>query len=104
MESEAPSSYQRPDQFEVGWERNLAPINPADRKKIMSRPLVAAGVVFVILGLLLIAWAKLGLPNFAKLPGDIVYRGKNITFHFPIVTCLLISILLTLLLSLVRRS
>ena len=70
----------------------------------MDRPLVAVGVGFVILGLLLIAWAKLGLPNLTKLPGDIVYRGKNITLYFPIVTCLLTSILLTLLLSLVRRS
>ena len=66
--------------------------------------LIAAGAGLVILGVLLIAAAKLGLPGPGRLPGDIVYRGRNSTLYFPIVTCVVLSIVLSLLLSLFRRG
>jgi ABC-type Fe3+-siderophore transport system permease subunit len=56
--------------------------------------LIIAGAVLVVLGLLLMAGAKLSF--LGRLPGDIAYKGKNVTFHFPIVTCILLSVVLTL--------
>jgi hypothetical protein len=66
--------------------------------------LIIAGAVLVVLGLLLMAGAKLSF--LGRLPGDIAYKGKNVTFYFPIVTCLVLSVVLTLvfwLLSLLTR-
>lgn len=57
---------------------------------------VLAGFVFLAVG-------KLHLP-LGRLPGDIVYRGKNTTFYFPIVTCLVLSVILSLILWLVNRG
>ena len=42
------------------------------------------------------------MPKIGRLPGDIVYRGKNTTVYFPVVSCLVVSIVLTLLLSVIR--
>jgi len=41
--------------------------------------------------------------RFGRLPGDIVVRGRNGVFYFPIVTCILLSVILSLVLWLVRR-
>ena len=49
----------------------------------------------MVAGLALLLIGKTGLP-IGRLPGDIVYRGKNSTFYFPIVTCLLASVVLSL--------
>ncbi len=70
----------------------------------IGRLLIVAGLCLVTLGLLAIAAAKLGFPGLGKLPGDIVYRGRNTTVYFPIVTCILLSIVLTLVLTLFRRG
>lgn len=64
----------------------------------MGRLLVIVGLVLTGLGLLLM----LGLP-LGRLPGDIVYRRGNFTFYFPLGTCILLSVVLTLLLMLFRR-
>ena len=53
--------------------------------------LVVGGVIFLVGAVLLLA-GKLNLP-LGRLPGDIVYRGKNTVFYFPIVTCILLSLL-----------
>jgi uncharacterized protein HemY len=58
----------------------------------MAKVLILAGVVLVILGVLM-AW---GLP-LGRLPGDISVRRGNLSFHFPIVTCIVLSVVLTLL-------
>jgi hypothetical protein len=55
------------------------------------------GVGSVVLGLLLLAGDKLGL---GKLPGDFTWRGKNTTVHFPFVSSVVISLVLTVLLNL----
>jgi hypothetical protein len=60
----------------------------------------------VAAGLLLMAGAKFNFWGLGRLPGDIVYKGKNTTIYFPIVTCLVVSVGLTLLfwlVSLLRR-
>lgn len=64
----------------------------------MGRVLIVAGVVLVAVGLLMQAGLPLG-----RLPGDIVIRRGNSTFYFPIVTCIVASVVLTLLSALFRR-
>lgn len=69
----------------------------------MGKLMLSAGVILAVLGALL--W-WLG-PRFGEggglLPGDFSFKRGNISFHFPIVTCLVISIVLTLLLRLFQR-
>ncbi len=67
--------------------------------------LLLLGGVFVVLGLLLTVSTKLPF-RLGRLPGDIVWQGKKSTFYFPVVTCLVLSAVLTLVLwvvSLFRR-
>lgn len=66
------------------------------------------GKFLVVIGLLLVAagaviWSGVGRGWVGRLPGDIHYARGNFSFHFPIVTCLLLSILLTMLLWLFRK-
>jgi hypothetical protein len=68
----------------------------------LGRLLMLAGLVLLALGLLVVLVNRLNLP-IGRLPGDIVWRGKNTTFYFPWVTCLLLSLLGTLLLWLFNR-
>jgi Protein of unknown function (DUF2905) len=69
----------------------------------LGRLIVAAGLILLAAGLLLMAAEKFSFFRLGRLPGDIVYRGKNVTFYFPIVTSILLSILLTLVFALFRR-
>ncbi len=64
-----------------------------------GKGLIAIGLVLVALGLLVTLGSKLGL---GRLPGDILIRGERFAFYFPLATCVLISLLLTLLLWLLR--
>ena len=73
----------------------------------IGKLVVAVGIALVAAGALLMAASRLGLlSGLGRLPGDIAYRGRNISFYFPIVTCLLLSVLVSLVLwlaSLLRR-
>ena len=62
---------------------------------VLGIVIAAAGVVFMLLG-------RTNLP-LGRLPGDILYRGKHTTFYFPLVTCILLSVVLSLMLYLVGR-
>ena len=64
----------------------------------MGRLLIGAGVILVLIGLAV----QLGLP-IGRLPGDIRIQRGNSTFYFPIVTCIVVSIVLTVLSALFRR-
>lgn len=66
-----------------------------------GKVLVLIGVVLVVAGLLL--WSGFGKGWFGRLAGDISVQRENFSFHFPLVTCLLISAVLSLLLWLFRR-
>jgi Protein of unknown function (DUF2905) len=68
----------------------------------MGRAFIAIGIALVILGLLLTVGEKLPI-RLGRLPGDIVVRGKNTTFYFPLVTSLLVSALLSLVMWLIGR-
>jgi hypothetical protein len=56
----------------------------------------------LLLGLVLMLAGKVNLP-VGLLPGDIVVRGKNTTFYFPIMTSIVLSVVLSLVLWLVNR-
>jgi len=66
----------------------------------MGRTLVVVGAVLLVVGLLMSLGAKVPL---GRLPGDIVYRRGSFTFYFPLVTCILVSLVLTAIFSLLRR-
>jgi hypothetical protein len=59
------------------------------------------GIVIAVIGLLL--WTGVGKGWLGKLLGDINYSRDNFSFHFPIVTCLIVSVVLTLILWLLRK-
>jgi len=61
-----------------------------------GKVLVFFGIIFIILGVLWIAGSKVSFFGFGRLPGDIAYKGKNFQFYFPIVSCLVLSVVLTL--------
>jgi Protein of unknown function (DUF2905) len=66
----------------------------------MVRWLVAIGLVLVLVGLFWPFLSKLGL---GRLPGDIVIERENFRFYFPIVTCLIVSLVLSFFLWLLNR-
>lgn len=68
----------------------------------LGKTLIVAGLAIVALGLLLLAGDKLPFKP-GQLPGDIIWRGRNSTVYFPIVTCLLLSLIGSLILWLVQR-
>lgn len=68
----------------------------------MGRMLLVLGVALVVIGGIVMLLGRTGLP-LGRLPGDIVYRGKNTTFYFPLATSVILSILLSLILFLVSR-
>jgi Protein of unknown function (DUF2905) len=68
---------------------------PSPTSYQLGKFVVAAGVALVVIGLVLMAGARLGFLNLGRLPGDLAYKGRNVSFYFPIVTCLLLSALAT---------
>lgn len=69
----------------------------------LGRLLIAAGLGIALIGIAVIVLAKLHVP-LGRLPGDIAWRGKNGAFYFPWVTCLVLSLLGTLLLWIFGRG
>ena len=68
----------------------------------MGRILILLGAILIVVGLLFTLGERLPIKP-GRLPGDIVIRGKNSVFYFPLVTSLLISLVLTALLWLIGR-
>jgi cytochrome c biogenesis factor len=67
----------------------------------LGRLLVIGGVLLAAVGVVVLLAGK--VPFLGRLPGDIVYHRDGTTFYFPLVTCLLVSLILSLLLSVFRR-
>jgi hypothetical protein len=63
--------------------------------------LIFGGVLF-LLGLIVLLAGRLNLP-LGRLPGDVVFRGKNSVFYFPLATSIVLSILLSLIFYLIGR-
>jgi len=69
----------------------------------LARWLIAAGAVLLLAGVVLLAVQRLGIFSWVgHLPGDIRLEGRNWTFYFPLTTCILLSVLLTLVVALIR--
>ena len=68
----------------------------------VAKVIIILGVALVVLGAILPYVGKLGF--FGKLPGDIRIKGENFSFYFPIATCIVLSVLLTLLAKLFFRK
>jgi len=68
----------------------------------VGRLLILAGILLIAVGALFSIGERLPM-RFGRLPGDLVFRGKNTTFYFPIVTCIVLSVLLTLISWLFNR-
>ena len=64
--------------------------------------LILFGVILLVLGVVFIFLGKTNLP-IGKLPGDIIYRGKNTTVYFPLATSILLSVVLTAVMYLIGR-
>jgi hypothetical protein len=67
----------------------------------LGKILILLGLFLAALGVLFLFMPK--IPWLGRLPGDLFFRRGNFTIYFPWVTCLLISILLTLLVALFRK-
>jgi hypothetical protein len=67
----------------------------------LGKVLVLIGLFIMVLGAFL--WSGLGRGWFGRLPGDIHYTKGNFSFYFPIATCLLLSVLLTIILWLFKK-
>ena len=68
----------------------------------LGRLLIGLGIVLLIAGGLLLLLGRTGLP-LGRLPGDISYRGKNMSVYFPLGTSILVSVLLSLVFYLLSR-
>ena len=60
---------------------------------VMQKILIYIGLIIIVIGIL---WPFLKEIPIARLPGDIVYRKGNFNFYFPIVTCLVVSLIVTI--------
>lgn len=67
----------------------------------IGKSLMLIGISVLALGVLL--WLGGKVPGIGKLPGDILIRRGNFTFYFPLATCILLSIILSIILALFRR-
>ena len=66
-----------------------------DPLRELGKLLLVAGAVLVGAGALLVFGARLPF-RLGRLPGDIAYQGRHGSFYFPIVTCIVVSVALTL--------
>jgi hypothetical protein len=69
----------------------------------LGKLLLIVGGIIVVIGAVLVIAGRFHLP-IGRLPGDIVVRGKNTVFYFPLATSIVISIILSLVLWLFRRG
>jgi len=68
----------------------------------LGKILIVLGSVILGIGLILMLVGRTNLP-LGRLPGDILYRGKNTTFYFPLATSILLSVVLSVVLYFIGR-
>lgn len=68
----------------------------------LGRWLIGLGLLIAAVGVAVLLIGKTGLP-IGRLPGDITWRGKNTTVYFPLVTCILVSVVLSLVFWILSR-
>jgi len=69
--------------------------------EFFGKILILFGILLVILGIIFSFLGK--IPYLGKLPGDIYIKKENFTFYFPLATCILISIILSLIFYLISK-
>jgi len=69
---------------------------------VLGRILIIFGIVLVLVGLILTSGIK--IPYLGKLPGDICIKRPNFTFYFPFTTCILLSVVLSLIFWILGRK
>jgi len=69
----------------------------------LGKMLLAIGLLIALVGAVMLIAGRIGLP-LGRLPGDFAYRGKRVTFFFPLGTSILFSVVLTILVYLLARS
>jgi hypothetical protein len=69
--------------------------------QFFARLLIALGVCVVLVGFLLLAFAH--IPLFGKLPGDIHFQFKNVHVFLPLASCLILSLVLTIIINIFLR-
>ena len=69
----------------------------------LGRMLIFLGIGLTIVGLLFVLGDRLPWLRLGHLPGDFSFNGRNVKIFFPLATCLLLSIVLSLILWLLRR-
>ncbi len=68
----------------------------------IGKLLIVFGGVIVLLGIIVMLAGRTNLP-IGRLPGEVVYRGKHTTFYFPLVTCIVLSIVLSFVMWIIGR-
>lgn len=69
----------------------------------LGRLLIIAGVVLIVIGLIVSFHSFFSFLRLGRLPGDLSIKRENFSFYFPITTCVLLSIILSLILYLFRK-
>lgn len=69
----------------------------------MGKALIAAGLVMVLIGLFLLVGDRLPFKP-GQLPGDFMWRNRNTTVYFPLATCLILSLIASLICWLIQRK
>ena len=68
----------------------------------LGRLLILLGAVAIVAGLALVLLGRTNI-SLGRLPGDIIYRGKNSTFYFPLATSIVVSVVLSVVMYLIGR-
>jgi hypothetical protein len=68
----------------------------------VGRIIVILGISLIVIGGIVMLFGRAGLP-LGRLPGDIVYKGKNSIFYFPLATSILLSIVISVVMYLIGR-
>jgi len=68
----------------------------------LGKAILGLGLLLALIGAALLIAGRIGIP-LGRLPGDVVYKGKHVTVFFPIVTCILISIVASVAVYLLSR-
>jgi hypothetical protein len=67
----------------------------------LGKMLIMVGIIFIIMGFVFLFGDK--IPFFGKLPGDISIQKERFSFYFPITTCIIISVVLSILFAIFRK-
>jgi len=69
--------------------------------RLMGKMLIMMGAVLMLLGLMMTLGKK--IPWIGRLPGDIIIKKDHFSFYFPLTSCIIVSIILTILFYLFRK-